>query len=346
MKIIFNSQLNLSPKTQNNTPINLLSSQIKIQNQPQKDIVTFSGNSQNEETHLKPSGELILSKEDYKKIQKLKNEIQGQNSNILPIGKGANSKVYEIPTMPDFVLKILKEKDKNNIDTKEFPRGVNLGQVVWIDPKDDKTLILKKVNGKPHSLENWSDIILNKETNMPDKVTQKNAEIFFSKVEEIAKMDQKAFDHLAYEIKTLDDLGYKVDCINPNNLLVDNEKQTIHIIDYFKVKEKEKHLYKNSYLDMPAIMLDFALYPEYIDNLSEENQGKLKAYTKAINTKCYLAAKNEGLTTDTKPFETYMLTTSRWFTAHSVTNEKTGKLYPRYYDVRCFDFIKMLNDEK
>ena len=63
-------------------------------------------------------------------------------------------------------------------------------------------------------------------------------------------MPQTTFDQLAKDVKVLSDKGYKLDSINPNNLLVDEDKQQIHIIDYFKVKSSEQHLYQNSCFDL------------------------------------------------------------------------------------------------
>ena len=51
------------------------------------------------------------------------------------LGQGANSVVYKIPQLDDYVLKVLNKDDPNKINMNEFPSDVNLGQPVWQDKK-------------------------------------------------------------------------------------------------------------------------------------------------------------------------------------------------------------------
>ena len=260
------------------------------------------------------------------------------------LGQGANSIVYKIPHLDDYVLKVLNQDDPNKIDMSEFPSDVNLGQPVWQDDKNPRLLILKRIDGKEHSISNWSTTIWDGEQYSPLPVTKEQAKLFHSQLNDIASMPPSAFDQLAKNVKILSDKGYKLDSINPNNLLVDKEKQQIHIIDYFKVKPHETHLYQNSYMDLVAVALDFALFPEYYDKMDETEKSNTLQNAKVIRDKMYEGAKNSGLSCDDERFETYIRTTSKWFTAHSVPNEKTGGMYFRYYDVRMEDFLNMLKN--
>ncbi len=258
------------------------------------------------------------------------------------IGMGANSVVYNIPLLDDYVLKVLNKDDPNNINIKEFPSSVNLGQPVWQNPDNLRMLILKKINGNEHSIPNWSNTIWDNEIYSPRSVTKEQAKLYFSQISDIALFPQSSYDSFAADTKLLSDKGYKLDSINPNNLIVDNKKKQLHVIDYFKVKPKESDIYQNSYLDLSAIILDFTLLPEFYDNLDKDDQKELVKNIKIINEKTHQAALNTGLSTDEDRFKTYIRTTSRWFTAHSV-NKENG-MYFRYYDVRLDDFIKMLKN--
>jgi hypothetical protein len=258
-----------------------------------------------------------------------------------PIGIGANSKVYEIPNYDDYVLKILNNSDPNKIPVGLFPDDVNVGQPVWISPLSNMQ-ILKKVPGQEHSIAKWSSIIENPDTKMPEHITKEQANLFFAKTDKLASMDDEAFDKLAQKVKLISDKGYKLDPINPNNLIVSDDE--INIIDFWKVKDREKHIYQNSSLDLIAVMLDFTLFPEYYDKLNYDKKQQLIKDVEIIRDKVNKASKKAGLDTDEDKFITYIRTTSRWFPAHSVF--ENNKPYFRYYDVRLEDFLAMVRNPK
>ena len=72
------------------------------------------------------------------------------------IGQGANSVVYNLPQLNDYVLKVLNKDDPNGINMDEFPSDVNLGQPVWQDKTNPRRLILKKIEGKEVTLDELS----------------------------------------------------------------------------------------------------------------------------------------------------------------------------------------------
>ena len=246
--------------------------------------------------------------------------------------------------MDDYVLKVLNKDDPNKIDMNEFPSDVNLGQPVWQDENNPRLLILKKIEGNEHSIPNWSKTIWDGDKYAPRPVTKEQARLFHNQLCDLAWMPQSAYDQLAKDVKILEDKGYKLDSINPNNLIVDKEKGQIHIIDYFKVNPHEREQYRNSYMDLVAVALDFTLFPEYYDKMGEAGKTTTMQNVKTIQEKMYKGAQKAGLSCDDERYKTYIRTTSRWFTAHSVPNEKTGGVYFRYYDVRMEDFLNMLKN--
>lgn len=254
------------------------------------------------------------------------------------LGQGANSIVYAIPHLDDYALKVLNRDDPNKIDMSEFPSDVNLGQPVWQDEKNPRILILKRIGGKEHSIPNWSRTV----NTPPLQVTKEQASDFAKQLSTISSMPQNTFDQLAKDVKVLSDKGYKLDSINPNNLLVDEEKQQIHIIDYFKVNPKETHLYQNSCFDLIAVTCDFTLFPEYFDKMSDEEKQSTINSVKTITDKMYKGCDKAGLSCDDEKYITYINETSKWFPIPSIRNEKTGGEYVRAYNIRMLDFMDMV----
>ena len=266
---------------------------------------------------------------------------RAQNSENI-IGQGANSIVYNLPQLDDYVLKVLNKDDPNKIDMNEFPSDVNLGQPVWQDKNNPRLLILKKIEGKEHSIPNWS-----KTVGIPLYVTKEQSTKFAQQLLTIASFPQSAFNQFAKDVKVLSDKGYKLDSINPNNLIVDEGKEQIHIIDYFKVNPKETHLYQNSCFDLIAVACDFTLFPEYFDNMNDEEKSSTINAVKTITEKMYQGCVKSGLSCDDEKYVTYINETSKWFPIPSVSNEKTGGEYVRAYNIRMLDFMEMVyNPEK
>ena len=256
------------------------------------------------------------------------------------IGQVANSIVYSIPYSSDFCLKVLNKPDPNKIKSDEFPQGVNLGQPVWQDEDNPNILMLRRIKGEENSIPNWSKTIFDPQTGAPQSVTKEQAGIYLSKVRAIANMPQKSYNELAYKIKILEDRGYKLDSINPNNLIVNFDDNEINVIDYFKIPpyDIDKGVYKNCYLDIVSLALDFTLLPEYFDKLSKEEQDELADCIAKINSKAYLAAVSQGLSCNSEKFRNFIYYTIQWFEVQD-NNE-----YIRKYEQRTEDFIKMLKN--
>lgn len=262
-----------------------------------------------------------------------------QEQSFFLMGMGANSEVYKLPYLDDYVLKVLNKDDPNGVKIGEFPDYVNLGQPVWQDDKNPRLIILKRVHGQPHSIVDWSDVIWDKELQAPKNVTRNAATSYLNKVVNLAILPQEAFDDVANQVKLLSNKGYKVDSINPNNLIVGYDE--IHIIDYFKVKPEEKDVYQNCSYDLIAIMLDFTLLQEYIENLRRDERDELKTYAKMIYEKVQTGAKNVGLSTDVEIYKTYINETSKWFIPQSTYN-LYGRENIRRYDYRAQKFLEWL----
>ena len=189
----------------------------------------------------------------------------------------------------------------------------------------------------------------NPQTGQAMNVTSEQAQNYFTQISRIAEMNQSVFDDLATQIKVLDGIkkfdndnlpGFKIDSINPNNLMVDYKNNKMNIIDYF-AKENEHHN-TNSYLDMVAVISDFPLLPEYKALLKQEEQSKLMEALKIINDKCFNAAAKAGLSTDKNVFMDYINEVHRYFKPLSVKKQDGSGEYLRFYDQKAQELLETL----
>lgn len=271
------------------------------------------------------------------------------------LGSGANSTVYNLPFLDEYVLKVLnpdKHIEPNKIPLGIFPDNINLGQPVWINPENNRFILLKKVTGRPNSIYNWSKTIYNQETGRPQNIEPEQAINYFFNITKISQMSQKAFDDLANQVKILDTtpkyngdphIGFKTDCINPNNLLIDFDKEEFHFIDYFA---KDNSKYQNSYMDMVAVISDFTLMPEFFDLLPPNEQKQLLSSLKEIDKKCFKAAEKVGLTTDKDTFLTYIDKTNKYFPIQSVKKHHEEGEYKREYSYTARKLLEILKNNE
>lgn len=259
-------------------------------------------------------------------------------------GKGANSEVFNIPSLEKYVVKFLNKNDPNKVPLNIFPENVNLGQPVWQSNINPRVLILKKIEGEEYSIPNWSGTIFNPETYHGEPVTRKQTALYFEKLLKVSQMNQASYDTLLEKVKILDENDFKLDSINPNNMIVDFENNEINIIDYFKVKPDEKHLYQNSSFDVVALISDFTLFTEYYDKMNEKEKAEALNAISTVYNKVDQAAQKSGLSRDKEVFKTFVQATSQWFFPKSVKKENGEGMYFRYYDVRLDDFLEMLDN--
>lgn len=221
------------------------------------------------------------------------------------LGTGANSVVYKFsnPLLDRWAIKVdIKHNDyKDSFSHPIQPvddefRGMNMGQE--IARIGNRVHILKRINGKPHSFENWS-----KHRAEGTKITEEDASVFLDDVKKIADFPQEAFDDYAKQLKILDDKGYKADSFNPNNYLIDYENRTIHIIDAYKY-DVDAHL--NTSYDLFCPLVDYPNYSRFYDVMSEKEKAEYIDFTEAIFEKCMTAAEKTGVSTSEDTFREFI----------------------------------------
>lgn len=212
------------------------------------------------------------------------------------IGTGQNSKVYKFtnPLMNNWVIKV-ETKHNDYLESffqglKQLPDefvGFNMGQP--IAKIGERVKILKKIDGKPHSIKDWSS---HRRNQIP--ITQDDAKTFLADIKQIAKFPQETFDEYAQKLKLLDDKLYKADSFNPNNYLIDYKNQKIYIIDAYKYAPDE-HL--NSKFDLICPLVDFPNFERFYNVMNKDQRTDYIAITKTLVEKCTKAAKNMGINT-------------------------------------------------
>jgi hypothetical protein len=235
-------------------------------------------------------------------------------------GEGENSKVYAISGIPDFVLSVPKSvvdffentsSDQSKAMIGEFIpetdpfNGENLGQSIGsirinlpykISPYNDTigAKILVRVKGSQHSIENWPHYVTNQY-----ELTHSHAITFLEKVEKISNMPDESYSKFAEKVKLLSENGYKMDSINPNNLLI--HEKDINIVDYEKNCDIE-----NSSYDMICSILDLRLFGKFHSLLDENEQKRLINAAKIVIEKSRKAAQKVNLTENKQTYIRYL----------------------------------------
>lgn len=240
------------------------------------------------------------------------------------LGSGANSSVYKFSDdrLSSFAIKVdhtpFEKDDKFISKTIDEFYGMNFGQE--IAKIGDRFRILKRINGTPHSISDWSNKI---NTNSP--ISKEESYSFLSSINLISKFPQNSFDDYAKQLKTLSDKGYKQDSINPNNILVDFDNQKLHIIDFFKA-DNEAHT--NSRIDLINVLLDFSFFDKFYANLDDESKIELLNSSKEIVEKCNIASRKMGIIQDEETYLKYLTEVDKWFGIH--LKHKGGDYRDRY----------------
>lgn len=284
---ILNNTPALSPKNtvlQDQLHFMGINNKVSALNKKSEDPYSF----ENFEKARKDAG--IYSQEDLEK------EIKPENL----LGKGSHSKVYKFsdPKLDKWVIKV--EQDcmlrLANTEQNEF-KGINVGQEITNSWKIFS--ILKKIEGEPHSVKNWSD----RAAEHDFTVTKSEAKDFLSSLEKIADFPQSTFDDYAKQLKILSDKGFKMDSINPNNLLIDYDNKKISIIDFFRASDDS---IKNSGLDLINSLLDFSCFKSYNRTLHNDGHNSLFQACKQIIDKCNKAAQKNDIPLDTQYYTKYL----------------------------------------
>ncbi len=253
-------------------------------------------------------------------------------SNI--IGSGQNSVVYKFsnPLMENWVIKISKSAGDNFKDYFYLPlrqiqddfAGYNMGQPIAGFGENVK--ILKRIKGKPHSIENWAE-----HRRAQIEITPQQASDFISDLKQIAKFPQESFDDFAKKLKLIDENKGKADSFNPNNFLINFKEKRLNIIDWYYYNVDE-HI--NTKYDLICPLVDYPNFGKYYKTMNTAQKADYIKLTEIIAKKCTMAAEKVGLKTSEDVF--------RDFIGRVDARENNGQLYTKSFDAMkniCKDIV-------
>lgn len=254
-----------------------------------------------------------LKKDDFQEFMRVIKELGISKSEDIAknctekniLGTGANSTVYKFthPKLDNWAIKVItKNKDYQSSFSKDIQesvdqfKGLNMGQE--IGHIGDSVLILKRINGKPHSIADWS-------TRRRDgiEITKEEANNFLENIRTISEFPQSTFNNYAQKLKVLEDKGYKADSFNPNNYLIDYKNKDIHIIDAYSYAPDAN---MNSKYDLICPLIDYPNYESYHKVMSSSQKEEYSQITKKIASKCSKAAEENGIDCSESKFREFI----------------------------------------
>lgn len=257
------------------------------------------------------------------------------------IGEGVSKYVYKIDGVDSYVLALIKQEfDSSKVEARFKPCDVtlpryNFGQILF--DNGNGLIVMKKCEGVPHSLKRWVNhsfgVLIGEQT-----LPKETAEEALLKICLVSRMPMDAFNHLAMQIKYLNENSLPMDTINPNNLLVDVANGQINLIDVF---DSPKFLYeakdpKSGVRNMEAILLDSMLHTEYMKVLSPGKQELMRFAAERVIEKCQKAAENVGLINDPNKVQAYF---------ELIKKNSDGDQIPKAFLQHYKDFVAMYKDE-
>lgn len=202
-----------------------------------------------------------------------------------PIGEGIESKVYKIPNIDDYYIKINKRKSHigvlNKISSfkpiKNEMYGFNFGQPVA--KTNNGISILMKCPGESYGIKDWI-----KYHYTTEKPTNKELQEFINcDMARLSEFPQKSFDDFFKKMSFLkNQTKYVPDFYNPNNFMIDYKNKKINIVDI----SKDNAPAFGEYFRIGQRLSDNS----HIGSLKTETFEKFIEYEQIIREKCRLAA--------------------------------------------------------
>lgn len=211
------------------------------------------------------------------------------------IGKGSFAKVYNIPSMAEYVLRVERNVDKSVFfkypvtEVKdEFP-GYNFGQKVA--DNNHGITILKKVHG-------WFLGFANPpEKDDPKKFLPEHAEKVLDQIKEISAFPLTSYENLAKKLQVINQSpNLMLDFANSNNILVDSRNKEFNPLDLSEraqIAELKDIVHDKT--EIISLLANACSHIGVYDRLDTDKQRQLIDYTTIVINKCKKAASNTNL---------------------------------------------------
>lgn len=219
-------------RKQKNQPLNELQADVFVKN---KNSVSFKG----------VENDFIKWADESNFVQNLAETMADENI----IGTGYSHTTYKIPDNENYVLripnyiqinneKIPQAQIKNTMDDK---LDINIGQQVALIeiPSEHEIFkntieVLKKQKGIPIGVKNPQTI----KDGQPPYEAEERMQQYETTIKQVAQLPTESYEKLISNYLRANELGYKFDHLNSNNLLIDIENQSIGMIDMDKTNSK------------------------------------------------------------------------------------------------------------
>ncbi|MCD7779786.1 MAG: hypothetical protein LUH05_03855 [Candidatus Gastranaerophilales bacterium] len=173
------------------------------------------------------------------------------------IGSGFEGITYEIPNTDNWVMKRYKrsyfiqlQTEKPTIEeVKDIAPKLNIGQTI--------ATVKIPAGNSDSSFQYW---ILKRQTgnsygvsyDFSRNINEANVKTHLDSLKKAAALPQKAYDKCINDARYITEQGYAIDYCNPNNLMIDEDKQEIHFVD---INDKHNGC-KEQYAEILYLLLD------------------------------------------------------------------------------------------
>ncbi len=236
-----------------------------------------------------------------KPLEDVVNEAVSDEDNF--ICEGTKKRVYCIPGIDNYLAAVYKKitPDENAKFLKsknDFP-DYNAGQPIATNRHN--IIIMERVNGEAFSIiPNVAPLCRRYEGT---EVSHDEALVHLNAITSVCDFPLDAYIKLAKEIKYFSNRGIRLDFMNCNNLLADNEKQEFAYVDLPEKEELGKYKntnIKNGTVDMICLFLNPLLFGSFLKVLNEDEVKILLEKSEIIIDKCKIAGEIAGLEYDTE----------------------------------------------
>jgi len=210
------------------------------------------------------------------------------------VGYGFSSKVYAIPKIPNYLIRI----DKRTFNPENLANNSLIPQILDsripdfgqdIARSGCGLSISKRVSGKSHSFSDWSKKIIQLEKGN-DILTKEDALFFLKQLKELSEFPQQRFNKLAKNIKILNSLTKcEIDFLNPNNLIIDKNTKSLGIVDLWDYYDCKGNFQINGVDSIINLILDPMMHINIFNKLDNNGKTELLNTSKIIIQKCLKA---------------------------------------------------------
>ena len=201
------------------------------------------------------------------------------------LGSGFESKTYSIPRNNDWVIRQYNRSGMLNVPAEEpeikkiedISPELNVGQFVAsvrlpINSRlSQQFYVLKRQSGESYGVSYSSRNDVNDQT----------TKTHINSLKKLADLPQESFDKLIKDIDYITKRGYKFECTDPGNFMIDSDAQSVNFLN---IENKLGSVNSNQYGDVLFALLDGEFAIEF--NKSDRNQSEKDTATRLSQQIC------------------------------------------------------------